>query len=154
LASSQSSHSSQGATGTIICQFPVLSPAAPICDPGLASPLVIEGTPQHVAFQPHGLSRRPTPATFAVEEEIAPMIKRSLFALISFVALATAACGSSGSDSGIDRGKKVNSLSASERMTECTWGINEEGGENKTTTCTGGSTTTHTVARCVTDLGN
>jgi hypothetical protein len=89
--------------------------------------------------------------TFGGEEEMSSMIKHTLFALVSIVALATAACGGSGSDgSGVDRSKKANSLSADEKMNLCTWSTTEAGGENKTTTCSDGTTVSSgTTAKCL-----
>jgi len=76
-------------------------------------------------------------------------ILRTLFITLTLSTFA-AACGGSSDDSGVDKNKKVTSLSADEKMSFCTWSTATQGGEGKTTMCSANtSVTVHTTAECV-----
>jgi hypothetical protein len=74
------------------------------------------------------------------------------FLFASFT-LALAACTSNPDNSGIDQNKKLNALTADERMNFCTWSVTEEGGEGKKTQCgPNSSTSVQPVTSCTADL--
>jgi hypothetical protein len=103
------------------------------------------------------LAQRRRSATLGGQRSYKTMTKtisRALLIALSMTTLGLAACGGSG-DSGVDRGKKVNSLSADERTSLCTWGTAEQGGEGKVTQCgTDSHTTVPTIAACEASLSN
>jgi hypothetical protein len=75
--------------------------------------------------------------------------------LILVGALLVGACGGDGGgSSGVDSTKQIKDLSADERMSECEWGVAEQGGAGKMTNCGNGLTVTvKPVADCVTQMG-
>jgi hypothetical protein len=79
-------------------------------------------------------------------------IKKALFIAISVASLGIGACGGGDDGSGVDRGKQITALSASERASVCTWGIALQGGEGHKTTCGDSTITVKSAADCEASL--